>query len=74
MTTTFQDATVVTVDRADVHGVIAQSSTDMFILNWLTVGPDFDPGQFRPGQKIRIYFEGLNADDQPKIKSVMTLS
>lgn len=71
---THTDATVITSDRADVHGVVAQSQTDMHILNWLTVGPDFDPGQYRPGQRIRIFFEGIGADGQPKIHHVSSLS
>ena len=71
---THEDAIVVTSDRADVHGVIASGDTGMYVLNQLTVGPDFDSGQYRPGQRIRIFFEGIGADGQPKIHHVSSLS
>jgi hypothetical protein len=73
--TTFVDAEVITIERPDVMGMIAQSPTDIYVLNQQTVGPNFDPGQFRPGQKVRIFFSGLNpGDDQPQITGVTSLS
>lgn len=74
MTTTYQDGVVIKSGQGDVYGAVVQTATDMFILNQITVGLEFDSGQFFPGQKVRIYFEGTNQDDQPKIKSVGSLS
>lgn len=55
-------------------GIVAQSRTDVYILDKALAGPSFEASNFTHGQKIRIVFDGLREDGQPKIKNVLTLS